>query len=168
MRLFAVGVSHRTAPVELRECVDFARRGIDTAIAALTARNVTREAVVLSTCNRAEIYGSADSDEAAESCGRFISEYNGVAWDALAPVAVTTMSASTSAWAIELHGTACPPRSVASACAELNVRLASVTYFTACALRCVPVSFAISPAPRMRTCNPLRSRKILRARAIAA
>ena len=85
MRLFAVGVSHRTAPVELRECVDFARRGIDTAIAALTARNVTREAVVLSTCNRAEIYGSADSDEAAESCGRFISEYNGVAWDALAP-----------------------------------------------------------------------------------
>ena len=27
MRLFAVGISHRTAPVELRECVDFARRG---------------------------------------------------------------------------------------------------------------------------------------------
>jgi glutamyl-tRNA reductase len=41
--------------------------------------------VVLSTCNRAEIYAGAESDEAAESCGRFISEYNGVAWDALAP-----------------------------------------------------------------------------------
>ena len=27
MRLFAVGLSHRTAPVELRECVDFARGG---------------------------------------------------------------------------------------------------------------------------------------------
>src|SRR6267142_2650498 len=88
MRLFAVGVSHRTAPVELRECVDFARRGIDTAIEALTARNLTREAVVLSTCNRAEIYGSADSDEAAESCGRFISEYHGVDWDALDPLVV--------------------------------------------------------------------------------
>lgn len=85
MRLFAVGISHRTAPVELRECVDFARRGLGTALAALAARNVTREAVVLSTCNRAEIYGGADSDAAAESCGRFISEYNGVAWDALAP-----------------------------------------------------------------------------------
>jgi glutamyl-tRNA reductase len=85
MRLFAVGISHRTAPVELRECVDFARRGLDAALAALAARNVTREAVVLSTCNRAEIYAGAESDEAAESCGRFISEYNGVSWDALAP-----------------------------------------------------------------------------------
>jgi glutamyl-tRNA reductase len=85
MRLFAVGISHRTAPVELRECVDFARRGLESAIAALAARNLTREAVVLSTCNRAEIYGGSESDEAAESCGRFISEYNGVAWDAIAP-----------------------------------------------------------------------------------
>src|SRR5918993_761409 len=85
MRLFAVGISHRTAPVELRECVDFARRGLDTALSALAARNLTREAVVLSTCNRAEIYAGAETDEAAEACGRFISEYNGVAWDALAP-----------------------------------------------------------------------------------
>ena len=85
MRLFAVGISHRTAPVELREGVDFARRGIDAALSALAALNVTREAVVLSTCNRAEIYAGAESDDAAESCGRFISEYNGVAWDALAP-----------------------------------------------------------------------------------
>jgi glutamyl-tRNA reductase len=85
MRLFAVGISHRTAPVELRECVDFARRGLDAALSALAAKKVTREAVVLSTCNRAEIYAGAESDEAAESCGRFISEYNGVAWDALAP-----------------------------------------------------------------------------------
>jgi glutamyl-tRNA reductase len=85
MRLFAVGISHRTAPVELRERVDFARRGLDAALAALAARNLTSEAVVLSTCNRAEIYSGAESDEAADSCGRFISEYNGVAWDTLAP-----------------------------------------------------------------------------------
>ena len=85
MRLFAVGISHRTAPVELRECVDFARRGLEAALSALAARNVTREAVVLSTCNRAEIYAGAESDEAAEACGRFISEYHGIAWDALAP-----------------------------------------------------------------------------------
>ena len=63
MRLFAVGISHRTAPVELRECVDFARRGIDAALAALAARKLTREAVVLSTCNRAEIYAAAESDD---------------------------------------------------------------------------------------------------------
>jgi glutamyl-tRNA reductase len=85
MRLFAVGISHRTAPVELRECVDFTRRGVDAALSALAARSVTSEAVVLSTCNRAEIYGAAESDEAAESCGRFISEFHGIAWDAIAP-----------------------------------------------------------------------------------
>jgi glutamyl-tRNA reductase len=85
MRLFAVGVSHRTAPVELRETVDFTRRGVSTAIAALRERNLAREAVVLSTCNRAEIYVCAESDAAADSCGRFIGEFNGVAWDALAP-----------------------------------------------------------------------------------
>jgi glutamyl-tRNA reductase len=85
MRLFAVGVSHRTAPVELRETIDFARRGLPIALEALRERNLAREAVVLSTCNRAEIYAGAESDAAAESFGRFISEFNGVAWDALSP-----------------------------------------------------------------------------------
>jgi glutamyl-tRNA reductase len=85
MRLFAVGVSHRTAPVELRETIDFTRRGLGEAIEGLRLRNLAREAVVLSTCNRAEIYAGAESEAAAESCGRFISEFNGVAWDALAP-----------------------------------------------------------------------------------
>lgn len=85
MRLFAVGISHRTAPVELRECVDFSRRGLDAALEALGARKLAREAVVLSTCNRAEIYAAAESEAATESCGRFIADYNGLPWDAVSP-----------------------------------------------------------------------------------
>src|SRR4051812_24769151 len=85
MRLFAVGISHRTAPVELRECVDFSRRGLDAALAALGDRQLAREAVVLSTCNRAEIHAAGDAPDVRESCGRFIAEYNGVPWDAVAP-----------------------------------------------------------------------------------
>lgn len=85
MRLFAVGISHRTAPVELRECVDFSRRGLDAALEALGARKLAREAVVLSTCNRAEIYAAAETDAATESCGRFIADYNGLPWDAVSP-----------------------------------------------------------------------------------
>lgn len=85
MRLFAVGISHRTAPVELRESVDFARRGLDAALNALSARNLAHEAVVVSTCNRAEIYASAESEAVAEACGRFISEYNGLPWETVAP-----------------------------------------------------------------------------------
>jgi glutamyl-tRNA reductase len=89
MRLFAVSISHRTAPVELRECLDFSRRGLDAALEALGTRNLAPEAVVVSTCNRAEIYGAAESDRSAESCGRFIADYNGLPWESVAPHVVT-------------------------------------------------------------------------------
>jgi glutamyl-tRNA reductase len=85
MRLLAVGISHRSAPVELRESVDFSRAGLDLALAALSARGVAREAVVVSTCNRAEIYAAAHGPAAADACARFIAEYNGVAWSDIAP-----------------------------------------------------------------------------------
>ena len=39
-RLFAVGLSHRTAPVELRECVDFSRGGAGEALAPLAGRGI--------------------------------------------------------------------------------------------------------------------------------
>jgi glutamyl-tRNA reductase len=78
MRLFAVGLSHRTAPVELRECVDFSRSGVESALSALAGRGVARELVILSTCNRAEIYAAGDSDGTADTIGRFFSEYHGL------------------------------------------------------------------------------------------
>ena len=74
-RLFAVGLSHRTAPVELRECVDFSRGGADEALATLASRGISREAVVLSTCNRAEIYAVA-GPEAPDAVARFFAEYH--------------------------------------------------------------------------------------------
>jgi glutamyl-tRNA reductase len=76
MRLFAVGLSHRTAPVELRECVDFTRGGVEAALSALASQGVGREAVVLSTCNRAEIYAVGETDATADGLGRFFSEYH--------------------------------------------------------------------------------------------
>jgi glutamyl-tRNA reductase len=78
MRLFAIGLSHRTAPVELRERVDFSRDGVDAALQALNARGVSRELVVLSTCNRAEIYAVGENDSTAESIRGFFSEYHKV------------------------------------------------------------------------------------------
>jgi glutamyl-tRNA reductase len=56
VHLVLVGISHRTAPVELRERIDFQTR-LEPALRALAARGSLREAVVLSTCNRAELYG---------------------------------------------------------------------------------------------------------------
>ncbi|HUE85053.1 MAG TPA: glutamyl-tRNA reductase [Vicinamibacterales bacterium] len=56
MHLLLVGASHRTAPVELRERLDFGSRGLDAAVRALAGRRSAAEAVVISTCNRAELY----------------------------------------------------------------------------------------------------------------
>ena len=81
MRLFAVGLSHRTAPVELRETVDFARKGLEHALAELSGRGAGRELVVLATCNRAEIYAVGDNDETAEQVGRFFSDYHEIPHD---------------------------------------------------------------------------------------
>ena len=84
MRLFAIGVSHRSAPVELRERVDFARDGLERALDALTTRGFAREAVVLSTCNRSEIYAALERDDDVEALTRFFSEYHGLPHETLA------------------------------------------------------------------------------------
>jgi glutamyl-tRNA reductase len=69
----------------LRERVDFQGR-VESALRALAARGSTHEAVVLSTCNRAEVY--AASDDVVQSRGdlaAFMSEFHGVDGSVLAP-----------------------------------------------------------------------------------
>lgn len=85
MRLIVVGLNHRTAPVELREALDFRRAGLDAALAALGRHELVRESVIVSTCNRVEIYAAVESDTVAGACARFLADYHGVAWAALAP-----------------------------------------------------------------------------------
>jgi glutamyl-tRNA reductase len=92
MRLLVVGLSHRTAPVELREAVDFSRQGLDRALDALTARGVGPEVVVLSTCNRAEIYTMAGNG-IEEPLGQFFSDYHGIPPDRLTPHLYTRIGA---------------------------------------------------------------------------
>ena len=64
--------------MELRERVDFARDGLDRALDALTSRGISREAVVLSTCNRSEVYAALPSDAEVDRLSRFLGEYHGV------------------------------------------------------------------------------------------
>ena len=67
MHLFLLGVSHRTAPVDLRERLDFSSRDLSAAAEAIAARPSMTESVVLSTCNRSEIYvASSDPAQARE------------------------------------------------------------------------------------------------------
>lgn len=56
MALIALGLNHQTAPVTLRERVAFSGDATVPALATLGAQDGVREAVILSTCNRTELY----------------------------------------------------------------------------------------------------------------
>ena len=57
MEIVLIGLNHRTAPVELRERVSFTEEEARLASEQLRARGVLSETLVLSTCNRSELYG---------------------------------------------------------------------------------------------------------------
>ena len=86
MRLILLGVSHRTAPVDLRERLDFSSRDLGAAVEAVATRGAAAESVVLSTCNRSEIYvASGDPERAREDLVTFLSEYHSVPRKAFLP-----------------------------------------------------------------------------------
>jgi glutamyl-tRNA reductase len=62
MTLVAIGINHQTAPVELRERVAFADHALPAALSALRGLPGVHEAVLLSTCNRTELYAVAEGD----------------------------------------------------------------------------------------------------------
>jgi glutamyl-tRNA reductase len=86
MQLLLVGISHKTAPVDLRERVDLQTRDLGAVLRALANRGSTREAVVLSTCNRAELYVACDEAEPTrQDLVRFLSDFNEVAPSDIGP-----------------------------------------------------------------------------------
>jgi glutamyl-tRNA reductase len=60
MKLLITGVSHKTAPVEVRERLAFREEALPAALADLRARDGVAEAVILSTCNRVELIVTTD------------------------------------------------------------------------------------------------------------
>jgi len=62
MTLLAIGINHQTAPVELRERVAFADHALPAALEGLRELPSVREVVLLSTCNRTELYAVTEDD----------------------------------------------------------------------------------------------------------
>ncbi len=63
MALIVVGVSHATAPIEVREKLAFTTRESLQVLSSLREERLLREGVVLSTCNRTEIYTVAENED---------------------------------------------------------------------------------------------------------
>lgn len=60
MQLYAIGINHQTAPLEVREKVAFQTEALTEALRDLVEQRPVTEAAILSTCNRTEVYCSTD------------------------------------------------------------------------------------------------------------
>lgn len=64
MSIFVLGINHKTASVQLREQIYFAPEKLTLYLQDLLSQGYTEEAVLLSTCNRSELYFEAETEEA--------------------------------------------------------------------------------------------------------
>src|SRR5437879_5921174 len=71
MALLVVGISHKTAPVELREKLAFSVDDLENILSDTKGRSLPNEIAILSTCNRREIYANSE-DRARERCSEFL------------------------------------------------------------------------------------------------
>jgi len=85
MEIVLVGLNHRTAPVEVRERVSFTVDQARRASEQLRSKGLLAETLVLSTCNRSEVYGVSPeaSHECAPGLSTFLSEFHSVRMDVL-------------------------------------------------------------------------------------
>ncbi len=76
VQLFALGINHHTAPLAVREQVAFDPLQMGQALRDLLRAKPVREAAILSTCNRTELYCAAESPAAA---AEWLAEYHRLA-----------------------------------------------------------------------------------------
>ena len=75
--IILLGINHKTASVEVRECIAFAEEETKSALHSLLGKSFIKEALLFSTCNRVEILLVTDNKtRAVEETKAFIAEFN--------------------------------------------------------------------------------------------
>lgn len=77
MTFIAFGVNHKTAPVELREKVAFSPESLVDALTSLRESTGVTESVIVSTCNRTEVYAHAEKIE-VEKISAWLAQFHNV------------------------------------------------------------------------------------------
>lgn len=84
MNILVVGLSHKTAPVEIRERVAFPPTSMEKPLKEMIDLPAVVEGMIVSTCNRVELYATSRHPEAAKAqLRRFLAAYHGIAPEAL-------------------------------------------------------------------------------------
>lgn len=81
MQLSVIGLNHQTAPVSIRERLAFPAEVLASAVCALAQSACAHEAMILSTCNRTEIYAVGD----AEKIIHWLADFHQIATEEIRP-----------------------------------------------------------------------------------
>ncbi|HWR73831.1 MAG TPA: glutamyl-tRNA reductase [Nitrospirota bacterium] len=84
MSIVIVGLNHKTAPVDVREKLSFPESTVPDSLRELMSYDGIKESLIISTCNRVEIYASVeDSEKGIEQVKRFIAGHHGLSREIL-------------------------------------------------------------------------------------
>ncbi|NTW67005.1 MAG: glutamyl-tRNA reductase [Nitrospirae bacterium] len=84
MGIVVVGLSHKSAPIEVREKLYFPEETLPAALGKLMSYEGIRESLIISTCNRVEIYASVqESAKGVDRIKQFITDYHNIPREAL-------------------------------------------------------------------------------------
>jgi len=79
MELIVLGLNHKTASIDLRERIAFAEDQLEKALRQLKSLSPLKENMILSTCNRVEIYAAVrDAEKALLDLKEFLSQFHGL------------------------------------------------------------------------------------------
>jgi len=79
MDLIVIGLNHKTAPIEIRERLAFPEERIENALSQVKSLPSLKENMIVSTCNRVEIYAAVrEAEKAIIDLKEFLSHYHGL------------------------------------------------------------------------------------------
>ena len=85
MQLTAVGLNHQTAPLSIREKLAFTAESLPEAVRNLARSKAAKEAVILSTCNRTELYCVGETEQIIE----WLAQYHNLPAEEIRPYLYT-------------------------------------------------------------------------------
>lgn len=79
MELLVVGLNHNTAPIAIRECLAFSEDKLEEALSKVHTLSSVKENMIVSTCNRVEVYAATrETEKAIHDLKDFLSHYHGL------------------------------------------------------------------------------------------
>lgn len=84
MAIFALGINHKTAPVNIREQVAFTPEKLPLALTGILAQSPASEAAIVSTCNRTELYCELHAND-RDALIRWFEDFHGIEHNTLDP-----------------------------------------------------------------------------------